>query len=110
MAKIDMTRNTWRVAVAMVGILALASLNTTAQGLVDRARMLTDRGPASFEVWAHQRSNALTSATLDAFYTGGFLTSDFLNRVLADHPEMATAGLEVGWSKRWSTRPFIKDQ
>ena len=23
---------------------------------------------------------------------------------------MATAGLEVGWSKRWSTRPFIKDR
>ena len=110
MAKIDMTRNAWRGAMALVVMLALGSMHASAQGLVDRARMLTDRGPASFEVWAHQRSNAITSATLDAFYTGGFLTSDFLNRVLADHPEMATAGLEVGWSKRWSTRPFIKDQ
>ena len=110
MAKIDMTRNAWRRAMALVVMLALGSMHASAQGLVDRARMLTDRGPASFEVWAHQRSNAITSATLDAFYTGGFLTSDFLNRVLADHPQMATAGLEVGWSKRWSTRPFIKDQ
>ena len=110
MAKIDMTRRGWRMSLALVTTLALGSTQASAQGLVDRARMLTDRGPASFEVWAHQRSNAITSATLDAFYAGGFLTSDFLNRVLADHPEMATAGLELGWSKRWSTRPFIKDQ
>ena len=83
MAKIDMTRNAWRGAMALVVMLALGSMHVSAQGLVDRARMLTDRGPASFEVWAHQRSNAITSATLDAFYTGGFLTSDFLNRVLS---------------------------
>ena len=110
MMKIEMTRDAWCAAVAVFAMVALGSVHASAQGLVDRARMLTDRGPASFEVWAHQRSNAVTSATLDAFYTGGFLTSDFLNRILADHPEMATAGLEVGWSKRWSTRPFIKDQ
>ena len=110
MAKIDKTQSAWRVAMALVALMVSGSMHASAQGLVDRARVLTDRGPASFEVWAHQRSNALTSATLDAFYTGGFLTSDFLNRILADHPEMATAGLEVGWSKRWSTRPFIKDQ
>ena len=77
MAKIDMTRNAWRVAMVLIATMALGSTQASAQGLVDRARMLTDRGPASFEVWAHQRSNAITSATLDAFYTGGFLTSDF---------------------------------
>ena len=75
MAKIDMTRNAWRVAMALVAMMALGSTQVSAQGLVDRARMLTDRGPASFEVWAHQRSNAITSATLDAFYTCLLYTS-----------------------------------
>lgn len=64
------------------------------------------RGGGSFEFWANQRSNALQSSFIQTMNAGGFISRDFLGDFLSSHPLMGGMGVQVGWSKRWSTKPL----
>ena len=86
---------------AMVGTLQ-------AQLIVDGLTAPNEKGPGSFEVWANQRSNALSSGFLHTFQQGGFLERSFFEDMLNAHPTMGAMGGQAGWSKRFSTRP-LKD-
>ena len=65
-----------------------------------------ENGPASFEVWADQRSNALSSGFLHTAQQGGFLSRDFFEDMLAGHPPMGGMGVQAGWAHRGSTKPL----
>ena len=86
---------------AMVGTLQ-------AQLIVDGLTAPNEKGPGSFEAWANQRSNALSSGFLHTFQQGGFLERSFFEDMLNAHPTMGAMGGQAGWSKRFSTRP-LKD-
>ena len=58
---------------AMVG-------RSQAQLLVDELTVPSEKGVGSFEVWANQRSNALSSGFLHTFQQGGFLERAFYDR------------------------------
>ena len=65
----------------LLAALAFASVSTTdvvGQSLVSDLSARVERGGSSFEVWANQRSNALSSDVLYTFQQGGFLSRDFL--------------------------------
>ncbi|MGB1480121.1 MAG: hypothetical protein ACPG66_01980 [Flavobacteriales bacterium] len=89
----------WLASVACV-----SSLH--AQSLVANLTPPSERGMASFEVWANQRSNALSSDFLYTFQTGGFLSRAFFDEALAAHPLVGGMGVQAGWAKRGSTRPL----
>ena len=65
-----------------------------------------ENGPASFEVWADQRSNALSSGFLHTAQQGGFLSRDFFEDMLASHPPIGGMGVQAGWAHRGSTKPL----
>jgi len=67
----------------------------------------TGKGVASFEIWANQRSNALSSGFISTFQQGGLLSRDFFQDMLDAHPVVGGAGVQAGWSKRGSTRPIV---
>ena len=72
------------------------------------SEMIVENGPASVEIWANQRSNALSSGFLHTMQQGGFLTREFFDEMLDGHPALGGMGLQVGWSKRFTTKP-LKD-
>ena len=93
----------------LLASLAFASVSTTdvvGQSLVSDLSAPVERGGSSFEVWANQRSNALSSDVLYTFQQGGFLSRDFLQSMLDAHPLLGGMGGQAGWSKRFSTRPL----
>ena len=65
-----------------------------------------ENGPASFEIWADQRSNAFSSGFLHAVQQGGFLSRELFEDMLAGHPSLGGMGGQVGWAKRGSTKPL----
>ena len=65
-----------------------------------------ENGPASFEIWADQRSNALSSGFLHTAQQGGFLSRDFFEDMLASHPPIGGMGVQAGWAHRGSTKPL----
>lgn len=65
-----------------------------------------ENGPASFEVWVDQRSNALSSGFLHTVQQGGFLSRELFEDMLANHPALGGMGGQVGWAKRGCTKPF----
>lgn len=65
-----------------------------------------ENGPASFEVWADQRSNALSSGFLHTAQQGGFLSREFFEDMLASHPPIGGMGVQAGWAHRGSTKPL----
>ena len=77
-----------------------------AQDLVADLTPPAERGAASFEVWANQRTNAFTSGFVHTAQQGGFLSREFLQDMLDAHPVLGGMGGQVGWSKRFSTRPL----
>ena len=81
-------------------------LAASAQDLVADLTPPAERGGASFEVWANQRTNAFNSGFLPSAQQGGFLTREFLQDMLDAHPLLGGMGGQVGWSKRFSTRPL----
>lgn len=87
-------------------LLCLALPMLRAQSLVADLEAPVERGMAEWEVWGSQRSNALSSGTIHTFIEGGFLSRDFFKDALALHPALGGMGVDVGWSKRWTTRPL----
>ena len=87
-------------------VLGLSALSVHGQSLVSDLTPPTERGPASFEVWANQRTNAFNSEFISTFQQGGFLSREFFENMLASHPVVGGMGVQAGWSKRGSTRPL----
>ena len=85
---------------------ALTSQPLWGQSLVADLTPPSERGLASFEVWASQRSNAFDSEFLHTFQAGGFLSRDFFEEMLGAHPVLGGMGFQAGWSKRSTTRPL----
>lgn len=90
----------------MTALLMLASMSAHGQSLVSDLTLPTERGPASFDVWANQRTNAFSSEFISTFQQGGFLPREFFENMLASHPVVGGVGVQAGWSKRGSTRPL----
>ena len=82
------------------------SPNVWSQSLVADLTPPAEKGVASFEIWANQRSNAFSSEFLQTFQAGGMLSREFFDDMLAAHPLVGGMGADVGWSKRFSTRPL----
>lgn len=78
----------------------------SAQELVADLTPPVERGAASFEVWANQRTNAFNSGFAHTAQQGGFLSREFLQDMLDAHPLLGGMGGQVGWSTRFSTRPL----
>ena len=64
---------------------ALGALTVAAQDLVADLTPPAERGGASVEVWANQRTNAFNSGFLHTAQQGGFLTREFLQDMLDAH-------------------------
>ena len=94
--------NVLRVAACLL-VLILAR-PAFAQG--DEAAVGFENGPASFEVWADQRSNALSSGFLHTMQQGGFLSRELFEDMLAGHPSLGGMGGQVGWAQRGCTKPL----
>ena len=90
-----------RVAACLLGL--MMARPAFAQG--DEAPVGLENGPASFEIWADQRSNALSSGFLHTMQQGGFLSREFFKDMLASHPSLGGMGGQVGWAQRGSTKP-----
>ncbi len=65
-------------------------------------------GPGNLEVWASQRSNVLSTGFVETAMQGGFLGPELLDPFLNQHPQMATMGVQAGWSMRVSSKPLGK--
>lgn len=65
-------------------------------------------GQGNFEVWASQRSNALSTGFVETAMQGGFLGPGLLEPFLSQHPQRATMGVQAGWSMRVSSKPLGK--
>ena len=92
----------WRVAACLLGL--MMARPACAQG--DEAPVGLENGPASFEIWADQRSNALSSGFLHTMQQGGFLSREFFEDMLSSHPSLGGMGGQVGWAQRGSTKPL----
>ena len=82
--------------------------NSRGEGLALNFMMPSEPGASSFEIWANQRSNALSSGFLFSAQQGGFLTRSFLQGMIDAHPLLGGMGGQIGWSKRFTSRP-LKD-
>ena len=94
---------------SLVASMALGSVSTSTvvgQSIASDMSSTLERGGTSFEVWANQRSNAFSSDVLYTFQQGGFLSREFLQTMLEDHPLLGGMGGQMGWSNRFSTRPL----
>ena len=92
------------VRVAVCLLVLLLARPAFAQG--EEASSGFENGPASFEVWADQRSNALSTGFLHTIQQGGFLSREFFEDMLAGHPSLGGMGGQVGWAKRGCTAPL----
>ena len=94
------------LSLRIVAGLVVLCLARPALVLAQEASGGMENGPASFEVWADQRSNALSSGFLHTAQQGGFLSRDFFEDMLAGHPPMGGMGVQAGWAHRGSTKPL----
>ena len=81
--------------VASVALGGVSTSTVVGQSMASDVSSTLERGGASFEVWANQRSNALSSDVLYTFQQGGFLSREFLQTMLETIP------CSVAWAVRW---------
>ena len=92
--------------IQIVAGLFLLTLLRPAFAQVEDAPVGIENGPASFEIWADQRSNAFSSGFLHTIQQGGFLSRELFEDMLAGHPSLGGMGGQVGWALRGCTKPL----
>lgn len=89
----------------VVTMLSFAS-GGVSSGLAQELPVVTENGPSSVEVWADQRSNALSSGFLHTVQQGGFLSRELFEEMLEGHPSLGGMGGQAGWAMRGCTKPL----